>query len=463
MDTEAAATPTCSDVLPVQKRTPKLSEQLHTPCVHARPSHHDLGPATTVAEAVNDDDQIRPSDGHPVSPPCVDTVISNRSMAPFRNGVYEAHCFRSHVSNIMMVIDVEALVLGSIGKYVVEQVAYVVVNGYGKEMTSCKCTIFQPLNAKELVSAIGCSFEEVSTAIYHYKRITRDASYIHADVSFPDWDTMKDIITLTQRRFNATVYAKGAKMESQLFCDSFHVHELALYGCPKYPQPVHDPLSECFFFAQYLPYKHAPQQTFCYLPIRQAPSWYPPPAPPSTSAPHMHSIRDGNYPTQQHQCEGEQILGEKLAVEPSVPPVSLPPVVVPCTAHGSSTTHLATAVDVLHTPHTPKPPPHKPSYADIVTRVGGAETGAAAAVYETPVVRMDPKTVDFMPRQRKPSGVMQISVMSTPSLPFLRSGGIGTDTGRTHMSGGGGCGSYNRVSTVSGGVLQSTTFYMWCS
>lgn len=428
------------------RRTPptvKLGEQLQTPYVHPRldyqqhveplPSALDMA----VAAAVGARDPTQTADDAQVAAAVMPQATQNQ-LASVRNGIYEAHCFRSSISTIMMVIDVEALVLGSIGKYIVEQVAYVVVDGYGKEMTSCKCIIYQPLNAHELVSAIGCSFDDVSTAIYHYKRITRDASYIHADISFPDWDTMKDIITFTQRRFNATVYAKGAKMESQLFHDSFHVHELAAYGCPKYPHQVHDPLSECFFFAQYLPYKHLQSQ----------------------------SLSSGQMPLHHNQQPWYQH---------APPPPPLPPPHVPCdTEQASRWTPLSAAtqppVPAQHvTQPQPQPPPQsqRPSYADVVSRpVVSSDVGTAVpspSMVTPAMVQMDPKTIAFMPRQRKQPPALVVQPQAT-SLPHIR-GAVRNDGALSHAVTGNvgsiGCGAYNRVSTVSGGVLQSTTFYMW--
>lgn len=150
------------------------------------------------------------------------------------------------------VVDVEALILGNVIN-IVEQIAFVLYNLDGVEVWAEKHMIEQPLNGDELSRKYGVDREIVQRSLDAYERITKD-NHIHPKNSgYEKWATVRNHIKKAFTDHAAKVYAKGPALEISVFYNSVTIDDLALYGCPKYPGKVHDPLNECRYFAQFIP------------------------------------------------------------------------------------------------------------------------------------------------------------------------------------------------------------------
>lgn len=151
------------------------------------------------------------------------------------------------------VIDVEALILGPVMR-IVEQVGFVLISSStGKEIMGEKHIVYQPYDDHSLAAQYGQPQEIVDYASSAYRRITGD-NPIHDDPSrHPTWCAVKTRLRKILRRRAIKVYAKGAALERTVFGKAFPIYDLEWTGCPKYPEPIHDPLEECRFFANYIP------------------------------------------------------------------------------------------------------------------------------------------------------------------------------------------------------------------
>lgn len=150
------------------------------------------------------------------------------------------------------VIDVEALVLGSVVN-VVEQVAFVLYDVNGREVWAEKHSIYQPYDIANLVAIYGVPQAIVEKSVEAYKRITGDDP-VHSDhAKHERWSEVRKHIQKSCQYHAAAVYAKGTSLEASVFYGAIEFLDLAWWGCPKYPLPIHDPLKECRFFATYIP------------------------------------------------------------------------------------------------------------------------------------------------------------------------------------------------------------------
>ena len=149
------------------------------------------------------------------------------------------------------VIDVEALVMDRID--VVEQVAIVLVDLFGREVLGEKHMIYQPLDSGGLSRSYGVGIDNVQKAIDGYRKVTRD-DYIHRDpFAYERWGPVRKRLTQICRDYAVAVYAKGIALEYRVFYGELPFWDLAWWSAPKYPGEVHDPLCECRFFSQYIP------------------------------------------------------------------------------------------------------------------------------------------------------------------------------------------------------------------
>jgi hypothetical protein len=171
------------------------------------------------------------------------------------------------------VIDVEALILGPVK--VVEQVACVIISAStGLEVFAEKHIVYQPYDANGLVQHYGQSMETTMIAIDGYVTVTHD-NPIHDDSRIhPSWGAVRNRLRKILRRRAIKIYAKGANLERIVFGSTLDIDDLEWFGCPKYPEKVHDPLLECRFFARYIPELSVrnsairqPMTTFFYMPI----------------------------------------------------------------------------------------------------------------------------------------------------------------------------------------------------
>jgi len=150
------------------------------------------------------------------------------------------------------VVDVEALILGNVIN-IVEQIAFVLYDADGREAWAEKHFIYQPHGAEALSQIYGTPIEVVDESIYHYKRITGDEP-VHADAArFPRWAGIRKHVQRALADHAAAVYAKGISLETSVFYGAVNFLDLAWWGCPRFPLPLHDPLVECRFFANYIP------------------------------------------------------------------------------------------------------------------------------------------------------------------------------------------------------------------
>lgn len=160
------------------------------------------------------------------------------------------------------VVDVEALLLGPRVR-VVEQVGYVLRSATtGAELLAEKFIVYQPHGVDALVANYSQPRSVVDQAVAAYCRITGDPSPVHDDPGLhPSWAAVKYHINRVLKARAFKVYAKGADLERRVFGTLFAIHELELFGCPKYPGAIHDPLEECRFFSRYIPELPEPGRT----------------------------------------------------------------------------------------------------------------------------------------------------------------------------------------------------------
>jgi hypothetical protein len=155
------------------------------------------------------------------------------------------------------VIDAEALVFtcGPRGRTinVVEQLAFVLYDANGQEAWAEKHMILQPHSIHELAAMYGADVAEVQRSADAYTRITGDCP-VHANPCYHEkWASVRRHVLRALQFHAAVVYAKGPALESSILYGSVPIYDLALFGCPRYPLPIHDPLLECRFFAYYIP------------------------------------------------------------------------------------------------------------------------------------------------------------------------------------------------------------------
>lgn len=171
------------------------------------------------------------------------------------------------------VIDAEAIVLSNVVNdsgnlvniNVVESIAFVLYNIDGTQVWGERHEIYQPHNAEKLAKIYGVRKELVQTSYDAYKRITGDPNPVHADpLIHKRWCEIRKHIQRACEDHAIVVYAKGTTLEASIFYGAIEFVDLALYGCPKYPYPVHDPFKECQFFAQFIPEIRARASGFAY-------------------------------------------------------------------------------------------------------------------------------------------------------------------------------------------------------
>lgn len=152
------------------------------------------------------------------------------------------------------VIDVEALVLHHTNTInIVEQVAIVFIDQWGREALGEKHMVYQPMDNAQISRSYGIELEEVNRSSEAYHRITGD-NPVHRDIKkYERWANVRKRVLQLCRDYALLVYAKGIVLENSVFYGEIEFHDLAWYGCPKYPLALHDPLQECRFFAQYIP------------------------------------------------------------------------------------------------------------------------------------------------------------------------------------------------------------------
>lgn len=150
------------------------------------------------------------------------------------------------------VIDVEALMLGRIK--VVEQIACVILSAAtGNVVFAEKHFVYQPYDVPGLCAHYGCPLNCVSKSVSIYRQMTGDDP-VHMDpMTNPTWSAVRNRLRKILRRRAIKVYAKGAALERTVMGSFLCIQDLEWYGCPKYPEEIHDPLKECLFFSQYIP------------------------------------------------------------------------------------------------------------------------------------------------------------------------------------------------------------------
>lgn len=151
------------------------------------------------------------------------------------------------------VIDVEALVTPKVD--IVEQVGFVLVDALGREVLGEKHMIFQPFNADQIARRYAMNPAEVYRAVAGYRLVTRD-NYVHDYpqlYGYKQWGPVRKRITQICRQYAAATFAKGMELEYRVFFGEIPFLDLAWWGAPKYPNEIHDPLSECRFFSQFIP------------------------------------------------------------------------------------------------------------------------------------------------------------------------------------------------------------------
>jgi hypothetical protein len=155
------------------------------------------------------------------------------------------------------VIDVEAIVLQASRNNntinIVEQVAIVLIDQWGREAFGAKYMVYQPMDTLQIASSYRVDIDIVNKSSDAYKRITGD-NPVHRDLRrYEKWSTVRKRIMQLCRDYALVVYAKGISLENSVFYGELDFHDLAWYNCPKFPLALHDPLVECRFFAQYIP------------------------------------------------------------------------------------------------------------------------------------------------------------------------------------------------------------------
>lgn len=150
------------------------------------------------------------------------------------------------------VVDIEALVFGPGFKSIAEQLAIVFYDARGAECWAEHYNIFQPYTIYGLREVYGIPEQRVASAVESYERITGD-SFLHHYPNGARWSDVKKHILAECNLFAIKIYAKGPELENELLGGRPEVQDLASFGCPKYPQKVHNPLDECRFFSRWIP------------------------------------------------------------------------------------------------------------------------------------------------------------------------------------------------------------------
>lgn len=123
----------------------------------------------------------------------------------------------------------------------------------GREVLGEKHMIYQPMDNGQISRAYGVPLENVKASSDAYQRITGD-NHVHRDPGrYEMWTTVRKRILRLCRNYALLVYAKGISLENAVFYGELDFHDLAWWGCPKFPLALHDPLQECRFFAQWIP------------------------------------------------------------------------------------------------------------------------------------------------------------------------------------------------------------------
>jgi hypothetical protein len=152
------------------------------------------------------------------------------------------------------VVDVEALMFEKNFR-LVEQIAFVVVSPkpYRKLLIAEKHYIYQPYDFSQLCIRYNQNPNVVMNAINAYMYITHD-NYIHdMPVIHPPWNAVRTRITKILSGRSIKIYAKGAQLERTVLPRGIDIYDLNDFGCPKFPDKIHDPLAECLFFSNYIP------------------------------------------------------------------------------------------------------------------------------------------------------------------------------------------------------------------
>lgn len=158
-----------------------------------------------------------------------------------------------YVSACAAVIDIEALVMRDF--VLVEQIGFLIVDYFGRELYAKKFIVEQPLTAAELTQRYSIDPMSLQTAIGGYVKVTGD-SYIHPKSHTTyTWRGVCSELHEMIRQYKPILWAKGANLERRVFGREYIINDLQDYNCPKYPQgKLHDPLAECRFFAQFIPF-----------------------------------------------------------------------------------------------------------------------------------------------------------------------------------------------------------------
>jgi hypothetical protein len=162
---------------------------------------------------------------------------------PFKNAYYA-------------VIDIEALVLKATQTRVVnivEQAAIILVDINGYEVFAAKYMIYQPKDLMEISNEYTIPYKTVVGSALAYTTITAD-NYLHNNKNnYLEWFAIRNHIKRICKDYAAKVYAKGTLLENSVFYGEIVFHDLAMWGCPRFPYEIHDPLAECRYFARYIP------------------------------------------------------------------------------------------------------------------------------------------------------------------------------------------------------------------
>lgn len=155
------------------------------------------------------------------------------------------------------VVDAEALVFVCGPRQrtinIVEQLAFVLYDDDGQEVWAEKHLIYQPHGVKDISEMYGAELGEVQRSVDAYRMITGDDP-VHSDLRVHErWAPVRRHVLRALQFHALRVYAKGPALESSILYNTVPIFDLAMFGCPRYPLPVHDPLLECRFFAYYIP------------------------------------------------------------------------------------------------------------------------------------------------------------------------------------------------------------------
>lgn len=159
----------------------------------------------------------------------------------------------AQVGDCMAVIDIEALVMKNF--VLVEQIGFIIIDRFGRELFAKKFYIEQPLNERELSERYSFNAGALRAAINGYEWVTGD-SYIHPKTRYTyTWSEACTVLHGIINQYRPIIWAKGAALERRVF-GMYIINELEDFGCPKYPsERKHDPLEECWYFSQFIPGK----------------------------------------------------------------------------------------------------------------------------------------------------------------------------------------------------------------